>query len=193
MSKVVISHLQYTAMPDGYWGSGWHYRDALDLLRRDPAAFGDEFFQFARRYCVPNGFKDEQVIFSDPVPYRGGDLVHTPQCKDTYRGWLNILRYAEELAWRQAALTSGLDEAGRLAMDRHAATFGQQQETLMQAHRHCQEVEAESHRLRIELDRVRAERMMLLESKTWKIGTTILAPLRLARQLLRYRPNRSRI
>jgi glycosyltransferase involved in cell wall biosynthesis len=193
MSKVVISHLQYTAMPDGSWGSGWHYRDALDLLRRDPAAFVAEFFRFARQYCVPNGFKDDQTILSDPVPYRGGQLVHTAQCQDAYRGWLNILRYAEELAWRQAALTNGLDETGRLTLDRHAATFGHQQETLMQAHRHCQEVEAESHRLRIELDSLRAERTMLLESGTWKTGSTILAPLRLVRKFLRYRPNRSQV
>jgi glycosyltransferase involved in cell wall biosynthesis len=191
MSKVVISHLQFTAMPDGCWGSGWHYRDALDLLRRDPAAFAVEFFRFARQYCVPNGFKDEQAIVSDPVPYRGGRLMHTPQCKDAYRGWLNILRYAEELVWRQAALTNGLDENGRLTLDRHAATIGHQQEILMQAHLHCQEVEAENHRLRVEVDRVCEQRKMLLESRSWKMGSTILAPLRLVRQFLGYRPNRS--
>jgi hypothetical protein len=123
LAKIAMNTLQYQSMPDRRIDAGWHYREPYDLLRRDPQAFQESFFEAARRYAWTPGSDGRPDTICDPLPYRGGLLRHTRTVDDTTRGWLAVLAVAEDLAQRQAALLASLDEHQRVSLDRLAAVL----------------------------------------------------------------------
>jgi glycosyltransferase involved in cell wall biosynthesis len=123
LAKIAMNTLQYLVIPDRRPEGGWHYREAYDVLRRDPRAFLGSFHEAARRYCCLPGSSAEPETVYDPLAHQGGPLRHTPAVDDELRGWLAVLDCAEQMARRQAPLVAALDEQNRIALDRLAATF----------------------------------------------------------------------
>jgi hypothetical protein len=124
VAKVAVNVLQYASAHDRDAGVGWHYREAYDLLCRDPAAFRARYAELVTHYAQPAGAAPADAgTVADPLPYRGGPLRHTPALDDGDRGWLAVLRHAEALARRQAALAACLGADGLAAVDRVAAVL----------------------------------------------------------------------
>jgi hypothetical protein len=206
LAKIAMNTLQYLVIPDRRIEGGWHYREAYNLLRRDPQAFQDSFFEAARRYCCTPGSAVQPDTTLDPLPFRGGRLRHTRPVDDKVRGWLAVLACAESLARRQAALVASLDEQDRVAVDRLGDVFSSVHahsaeqfhialswhSQLMQAgHQllHLQQ-EAQQARQQAQLAQHQAEQALqqaaeqarlseaLRQSWTWRVGRLVLGPLR---------------
>src|SRR5262249_676426 len=96
----------------------FHLKSAYELLKRNLDAFGESMFEGARRFALPpdQAFQPETIL--DPLPYRGGPLLHTEKVEDTARGWYAVLNSAEHLASRSGALAAGLSPSERVELER---------------------------------------------------------------------------
>ncbi len=117
LAKVAISAFQQQTMGVQPSDLAFHLWAPYELLKRDIAAFAASIGDGARRFAVPAGMEFRPSTVLDPLPYRGGPILHTPKVDDRERGWHAVIRYTEALAKRYAILTTGLGPEQRVALE----------------------------------------------------------------------------
>ncbi|WP_165230199.1 glycosyltransferase family 2 protein [Aquisphaera insulae] len=191
LAKVAISAFQHHAMGSQAAGLAFHLWEPYELLKRDIEAFSASFAEGARRFAVPPGapFHPETVL--DPLPYHGGPILHTPKVNDRERGWHAVIRYAESLADRYAALNAGLSPDQRVARERklNEVVAHSPPTPLSPADPEAPVVDPRVRELEAALGRQAAEieghLRDLRRSWTWRVGSAAVWPAAHARRVAR--------
>jgi Glycosyl transferase family 2/Sulfotransferase family/Protein of unknown function (DUF3500) len=182
LAKVAISALQYQTMGDQFASRAIHWRSPYDLLKRDLEAFNASVPEDARRFSLPPGVDFQPQTMADPIPYRGGALLHTPMVDDRARGWQAVLSYAEQLARRYAVMTRGLTPEERVALEQLITPLMAKDEEMQS--RELKQLQDSRERARIgliaELERCQrqlAEKdQAMRQTVTWRIGSLMVRP-----------------
>ncbi|MGH9386515.1 MAG: glycosyltransferase family 2 protein [Vicinamibacterales bacterium] len=196
LAKMAISAFQYKTMGEHAAAGAFHWKAPYELLKRDQDAFAESIFDEARRFSVPPEVAFEPETVCDPIPYLGGPLLHTERVDDRERGWSAVLGYAEDLARRYAVMADGLTSADRVVLEQRinevtrsgvqttAAERLLLRERLELILRNVTlQNEANEQRQRAARAEARAEE--LLRSRSFRIGSLMLWPARLAVRGLR--------
>lgn len=185
-TKVALTWLQYQAMARRDPEAGRHYRNPFELLKQDWHAFAASLSDVARNVALPAGSRVEPGTILDPLPYRGGPLRYTPRLDDTTRAWHALLRYAEDLARRQAVLAASLTDDQQLSVQQQAALVADLYAQLEERRKDREYVLAINYAVSVQQRNEQAsfakELAELRQSWTWRIGRLFVGPIVWARR-----------
>ena len=180
-TKIALATLQYQAMARRDLEAGHHYRNPFALLKQDWHTFAASLGDMARNVALPAGSRPLPGTLLDPLPYRGGPLRYTPRLDDAMRAWYALLRYAEDLARRQAVLAASLTDDERLSVQQQAALVADLYARLDERRKEHEYARAISYAVslqhREEQARLAKELAELQQSWTWKIGRLFVGPV----------------
>ena len=176
-TKVAITSLQYRCMAkrDSCWA--FHYQEPFELLKKDMYAFNGSIGRVALRYSLPPDAPLELAVISDPIPYSGDPLRHTPKLDSAAAAWQAVLLYAEDIAHQHAVLAANLSDEEHREVEHQAMAVADLYDQLEKQRRQIENLLAGKH---LNWDSVE-------KSWTWRIGRLFVGPLSWIHRLIFHR------